>query len=116
MDNAREDATQYKDTVFVPEMGVHPPEGQQEKMELVPFDVDSEVKLFLGNEKLKVMLVQGGGGSGKSLFCHIFSKKMLDEGQQEWIPIFINLPSLKDPLTQVIDEHLKANRFDEKDI
>ena len=31
LENAREDAAQYKDTVFVPEMGVHPPEGQQEK-------------------------------------------------------------------------------------
>ena len=70
----------------------------------------------MGNEKLKVLLVQGGGGSGKSLFCHIFSKKMLDEGQKEWIPVFINLPSLKDPLTQVIDEHLKSNRFKEEEI
>ena len=34
----------------------------------------------------------------------------------EWIPVFINLPSLKDPLTQVIDEHLSNNRFEEKEI
>ena len=116
LENAREDAAQYIDTVFVPEMGIHPPEGQQEKVELIPFDVDGEVNQFLGNEKLKVLVIQGGGGSGKSLFCHIFSKKMLDEGQKEWIPVFINLPSLKDPLTQVIDEYLKTNRFEEKEI
>ena len=70
----------------------------------------------MGNEKLKVLLVQGGGGSGKSLFCHIFSKKMLDEGQKEWIPVFINLPSLKDPLSKVIQEYLNINGFDEKEI
>ena len=63
-----------------------------------------------------MLLVQGGGGSGKSLFCHIFSKKMLEEGKTEWIPVFINLPSLKDPITQVIDEHLIINRFSDEEI
>ena len=32
LENAREDASLFKDTVFVPEMGVHPAEGQQEKV------------------------------------------------------------------------------------
>ena len=41
---------------------------------------------------------------------------MLDENHKEWIPVFINLPTLKNPLDQVIDEHLKMNRFDEKEI
>ena len=29
--------------------------------------------------------------------------------------MFINLPSLKNPLTQVIAEHLKINRFNEEE-
>ena len=65
---------------------------------------------------MKVLLIQGGGGSGKSLFCHIFSKKLLENSNSEWIPIFINLPSLKDPITQVIWETLKNNRFGEEEI
>ena len=56
LENAREDALQFRDAVFVPEMGVHPPEGQEE-VELAPFDTDAEVQQFLGNEKLKVLLV-----------------------------------------------------------
>ena len=34
IENANEDAALYKDTVFVPEMGVHPVDGKQEKTEL----------------------------------------------------------------------------------
>ena len=33
MDNAKEDISLYKDTIFVPEMGVHPVEGKLEKTE-----------------------------------------------------------------------------------
>ena len=116
MENAREDASLYKDTVFVPEMGVHPADGKQEKGETQTFDADGEVKMFIKDERLKVLLLQGGGGSGKSLFCHIFSKKVLEEGCIEWIPVFINLPGLKEPLTQVIDETLRNNKFSEEEI
>jgi len=80
------------------------------------FEVEGEVLKFLEDERLKVLLVQGGGGSGKSLFCHIFSKNLIEENKTEWIPVFINLPSLKDPLTQVISETLKINRFSEEEI
>jgi len=93
-------------------MGVRPADDEHAQA----FEADGEAKRFLESERLKVLLVQGAGGSGKSLFCHIFAKELLDEGKTEWTPIHINLPSLKDPITQVIDEHLKANRFDEKEI
>ena len=64
-----------------------------------------------------MLLIQGGAGSGKSLFCHMFAKKLLEEDNgMGWIPIFINLPSLKDPLTQVIEETLRNNRFSEEEI
>ena len=102
MERANKDASEFLETIFVPKMGVHPIEGKQEKTELEVFKVDNEVLKFLEDEKLKVLLIQGGGGSGKSLFCHIFAKQLLEEGKTEWIPVFINLPSLKDPLTHVI--------------
>ena len=111
---AQEDANSFRETVFVPEMGVHPVEGQQQADQQA-FEVEQEVHEFIQNEKLKVLLVQGGGGSGKSLFCHIFSMKLLEE-KIEWIPVFINLPILKEPVTQVIDEHLRNNRFTEEEI
>ena len=57
MENAREDAFQYGETVFVPEMGVHPLDNMEEKSEPLSFDVDGEVKNFLKDEKLKVLLV-----------------------------------------------------------
>ena len=46
MENAKEDALQYKETVFVPEMGVHPVE-RQEKAELTVFEVEKEVIKFI---------------------------------------------------------------------
>ena len=115
MASASEDASKFQETIFVPEMGVHPIEGKQEKTELEVFKVDNEVLKFLEDEKLKVLLIQGGGGSGKSLFCHIFAKELLEE-ETELIPIFINLPTLKDPLNSVINETLKNCRFCEEEI
>ena len=74
-------------------MGVRPADDEHAQA----FEADGEAKRFLENEKLKVLLVQGAGGAGKSLFCHIFAKELLEE-ETELIPIFINLPTLKDPL------------------
>ena len=115
MERANKDASEFLETIFVPEMGVHPIEGKQEKTELEVFKVDNEVLKFLEDEKLKVLLIQGGGGSGKSLFYHIFAKELLEE-ETELIPIFINLPTLKDPLNSVINETLKNYRFCEEEI
>ena len=70
----------------------------------------------MGKSETRAMLIQGGAGSGKSLFCHIFAKKLLEENKQGWIPVFINLPTLKDPITQVIEETLRNDRFSEEDI
>jgi len=78
------------------------------------FEAEKKVFAFLDNEKLKVLLIQGGGGSGKSLFCHIVAKKLIGENTTEYIPIFINLPGLKDPITQVIEETLINSRFSEQ--
>jgi len=34
MERANKDASEFLETIFVPEMGVHPIEGKQEKTEL----------------------------------------------------------------------------------
>ena len=46
----------------------------------------------------------------------MFAKQLLEEGRTEWIPVFINLPSLKDPVTEVIRETLRNNRFSDDEI
>ena len=97
-------------------MGVHPTDSQVKEKETQVFDVEKEVISFIDDEERKVLLIQGGGGSGKSLFCHIFAKKLLEEDGIGWIPMFINLPTLKDPVTQVIQETLRNNRFSEEEI
>ena len=76
----------------MPEMGVHPVEGKQDKTDQQVFEAEKEVCSFIEDEKLKVLLVQGGGGSGKSLFCHVFAKQLLEAEETDWIPVFINLP------------------------
>ena len=73
LNSAREDSLQYENTAFVQEMGVFPEQTEA-------FDVEQQVVKFLHEEQKRVLLIQGGGGSGKSLFCHIFSKKLLEEG------------------------------------
>ena len=50
-------------------------EGEKEKP---PFDVDTEVDAYLISDR-KVLLIQGGGGSGKSLFCHMLIRKILKD-------------------------------------
>ena len=75
--------------------------------------------MFLKSDK-KVLLIQGGGGSGKSLFCHVLINKiLLKDEQQKYlnvIPLFINLPSLKDPINSVLVETLLAKDFKDVEI
>ena len=56
MGNAASDALLYKDTVFVPEMGVIPVE-KQERPQTEPFVVEKEVCRFIDDENLRVLLV-----------------------------------------------------------
>ena len=74
------------------------PQANKKPEELEAFHVEERVLNFL-SENEKVLLIQGGGGSGKSLFCHIFAKNLVDEGKMEWIPVFISLPALKNPVS-----------------
>ena len=99
------DTMGFNGTVYVPEMGVRPALKKEAAEQLV--DAEDEVSKFVADEKLKVMLVQGGAGSGKSLFCHMFAKRLFEEKKLDYIPVFINLPSLKDPVIQVLEETLK---------
>ena len=59
---AREDSLLCEDAVFVPEMCIRP--GQQQA-----FQAEAEAFRFVEDETLRVLLIQGGAGSGKSLFC-----------------------------------------------
>lgn len=69
--------------------------------------LEDEVNAFLGSDK-KVLLLLGNAGSGKTMFLQrlaIERSKILD--YQSPIPIYISLPSLKDPIHHLIQETFK---------
>ena len=77
MKQVRAEAEPWKNFIFIPELGMYVEFGKKDdKAERTVFDVDTEVDVFLKSDK-RVLLIQGGGGSGKSLFCHVLINKML---------------------------------------
>ena len=58
-------------------MGIHPIEGHKDEA-YQSFEVDKEVNNFLNDDKQRVLLIHGGSGSGKSLFCHMLIKALYD--------------------------------------
>ena len=115
-----QDSKDYDSYVFIAERAVLPkiPGARDvEGAETTVVEADGVVQDFLKNEVQKVMLVQGGGGSGKSLYCHILIREMLKKiDELDAIPIFINLPSLKDPIFNVLNETLKSKGFEDSEI
>ncbi|CAD8104196.1 unnamed protein product [Paramecium sonneborni] len=80
-------------------------------------DKEGEVNEFLQEEKT-VMLIHGIAGSGKSTTAkkieeiiwklHEVNKKI---GNQTLIPIYISLPSLKNPVFQAVEETLRSDEY-----
>ena len=60
---------------------------------------------FINDSLKKVLLIHGGPGAGKSLFCNIFVRKLIKD-KPESVPIFISLPQMKDPIGSLLDETL----------
>ena len=113
-----QDSKDWNDYVFIAERAVLPKiPGARDAEDVTVVEADGVVQDFLKNEVQKVMLVQGGGGSGKSLYCHILIREMLKNiDELDVIPIFINLPSLKDPIFNVLNETLKSKGFEDSEI
>src|SRR5258708_3300196 len=64
------------------------------------FDLEEEINKFLYNKEndKKVLLLMGDSGAGKSLYTQGLSIKLWQSlSRESRIPVWISLPSLKDP-------------------
>ncbi|KAF9092621.1 WD_REPEATS_REGION domain-containing protein, partial [Mortierella sp. GBA35] len=97
----------YEQTIYIPPLAK--PSLQASDDTLLP--LMDKVQDFLGGDG-QVMLILGDSGAGKSTFNrhleHALWKSYQSGGR---IPLFINLPSLKQPEYELIAEQLKARRF-----
>ncbi|CAD8109796.1 unnamed protein product [Paramecium primaurelia] len=79
-------------------------------------DFDGEINEFLWSDKDKikdVLLLRGKAGSGKSRASSNIEELLWihDKIQPCWIPIFVSLPSLKDPRHNLIEQALESENY-----
>ncbi|CAD8121214.1 unnamed protein product [Paramecium sonneborni] len=79
-------------------------------------DYNGEINEFLWdkNERYKdVLLLKGKAGSGKSRAARNIEEFLwkFDTLQPNWYPIYISLPSLNDPLHNLIDQALESETY-----
>ena len=77
------------------------------------FDLDQAVDQFLAGDR-KVFLLLGDSGGGKSTYLRYLENRLW----QQWdpskpIPLFISLPTLKQPFKEAITETLREKGFSE---
>ena len=80
------------------------------------FDLETKTLELLQTDK-KVILLLGGAGEGKSTFNRYLYKKLWEnftEGNA--IPVFISLPSLENPTTQLLQEYFQREEFTVEEI
>jgi ankyrin repeat protein/WD40 repeat protein len=107
---------------------LHAPDWQQESLTFVPlrgtwfaqsehsFDLEEETAKFLSSDK-KVLLLLGDSGSGKSLYTQgLASKLWQDHKSDSAIPVWISLPSLKNPVNRAIEETFEKFGFNSEEI
>ncbi|CAD8054298.1 unnamed protein product [Paramecium primaurelia] len=66
------------------------------------------------DQNFDVMLIRGQAGSGKSRAAKKIEEyiwKQYNSEQSNWIPIFVSLPSLKDPKTNLFNEALESDYY-----
>ncbi len=81
------------------------------------FDLYKRVREFLNTDE-RVVLIHGNAGSGKSLFGRYLQHSLWNEYQHRtaWIPIFVSLPGLKDPIRDAIRGTLLNEGFSDAQI
>ncbi|KAF9277098.1 hypothetical protein BGZ68_009527, partial [Mortierella alpina] len=80
------------------------------------FPLMDKVMEFLASDR-QVFLILGNSGSGKSTFSrHLHYVLSKDYNHDRPIPIFIHLPTVRNPGTGLISEHLKTLNFMDDDI
>ncbi|OAQ22859.1 hypothetical protein K457DRAFT_1825144 [Linnemannia elongata AG-77] len=75
------------------------------------FPLMERMQEFLAGDR-QVMLILGDPGAGKSTFNkHLEHRLWIEYKHVGPIPLFINLPAIKRPDTDLIAKHLRANNF-----
>ena len=80
------------------------------------FDVNEKVDQFLADDSKKVLMIQGGAGSGKSAYCNVLLRRVLDSCGKDKVAMLLNLPSMKDPFYNLMDEALSRIRLTSEEI
>ena len=79
-------------------------------------DLEDETLKFLASEK-RVMLLSGGAGEGKSTFNRYLERKLwVDFEVGKSVPIFASLPSLQNPMTNLLQEYFQNEGFTHEEI
>ena len=94
-----------------------PTRAQKVAQDSEPFELAYQIRNeFLNSEAAaKILLLRGEAGSGKSFFCRFLQKSILFDwdskgpGTEEWLPIILNLSTLKDPKTAAVEETLSRD-------
>ena len=70
--------------------------------------LDITKNLLAEDSKAKTMLLTGSAGSGKSLFCKYLQRLIIlnSDVLEQWLPIVVQVPDLKAPLTSAVSETL----------
>jgi hypothetical protein len=75
--------------------------------------LDDEVNKFLSKESQRILLLAGNSGAGKSLYTQgLVTRLWGDEKEGSAIPLWISLPSCKNPEERAIEETLESCGFD----
>ncbi|CAL5984405.1 Pentapeptide_repeats-containing protein [Hexamita inflata] len=98
--------------MYIPEKGVA--DLKFVKDISVATDVDAELHKFFDDGEKKVALIQGGAGTGKTIYCQYLITQLLQT--QQIPPLYINLPQLQNWQTQMVEETLAELRFSEVEV
>ncbi|CAL6102583.1 WD40_repeat protein [Hexamita inflata] len=77
-------------------------------------DISDQVQSFINDTSKKSMLIQGGAGTGKTIYCQYLITQLLES--KNIIPILISLPQLQNFETQMIEQSLKELRLTDTEI
>ncbi|CAL6082371.1 Pentapeptide_repeats-containing protein [Hexamita inflata] len=98
--------------LYIPEKGVFDIKNINNKDFIK--DVDSEIQSFIKDEQQKSMLIQGGAGTGKTLYCQHLVQQIIK--LRQIIPIYINLPLMQNWEKFMLEETLQSMKFTEIEI
>ncbi|UUM22299.1 NACHT domain-containing protein [Mycoavidus sp. SF9855] len=84
------------------------PRGKANSHEADTFNLLPKIQTFLNDEKVKVILLTGDSGAGKTSFNRVLEKQLW-KGKKEHdaIPLFISLASIDNPVHDLISTALK---------